>query len=123
MVAIAVAAGFLVAALLAALASGFGADFVSPWLPLHLALAGGASTAIAGVMPFFVAALAAGDPAPSRLRKAAVGFVAVGAALVAVRGIAPGQAWAWAPGRRAAGSTSPGCCGLRSPSGRPAGRG
>ena len=25
------------------------------WLPLHLALAGGASTAIAGVLPFFVA--------------------------------------------------------------------
>ena len=97
MVAVAVAAGYLVAALLAALASGLGASVVSPWLPLHLALAGGASTAIAGVMPFFVAALAAGAPAPSRLRKAAVGFVAVGAALVAVRGIAPGEAWAWAP--------------------------
>ncbi len=26
-----------------------------------------------------------------------MGFVAVGAALVAVRGIAPGAAWAWAP--------------------------
>ena len=97
MVAVAVAAGYLVAALLAALAGGLGASVVSPWLPLHLALAGGASTAIAGVMPFFVAALAAGAPAPSRLRKAAVGFVAVGAALVAVRGIAPGEAWAWAP--------------------------
>jgi hypothetical protein len=97
MVAITVAAGYLVAALLAALAGGLGAPVVSPWLPLHLALAGGASTAIAGVMPFFVAALAAGAPAPSRLRKAAVGFVAVGAALVAVRGIAPGEAWAWAP--------------------------
>jgi hypothetical protein len=97
MVAVAVAAGYLVAALLAALATGLGASVVSPWLPLHLALAGGASTAIAGVMPFFVAALAAGPPAPSRLRKAAVGFVAVGAGLVAVRGIAPGEAWAWAP--------------------------
>ena len=97
MVAVTVAAGFLVAALLAALASGLGAPVLSPWLPLHLALAGGASTAIAGVMPFFVAALAAGAPAPSRLRKAAVGFVAVGAGLVAVRGIAPGEAWAWAP--------------------------
>jgi uncharacterized membrane protein len=96
-VAVAVAAGYLLAALLAALASGLGAVVMSPWLPLHLALAGGASTAIAGVMPFFVAALAAGAPAPSRLRKAAVGFVAVGAALVAVRGIAPGEAWAWAP--------------------------
>ena len=97
MVAVSVAAGYLVAAVLAALAGGLGAPVVSPWLPLHLALAGGASTAIAGVMPFFVAALAAGAPAPSRLRKAAVGFVAVGAALVAVRGIAPGEVWAWAP--------------------------
>lgn len=96
-VSVVVAAGFLVAAVVAAVASVLGAAVVSPWLPLHLALAGGASTAIAGVMPFFVAALAAGAPAPSRLRKAAVGFVAVGAALVAVRGIAPGPAWAWAP--------------------------
>jgi hypothetical protein len=96
-VAVVVAAGFLVAAAIAAIASGLGATVLSPWLPLHLALAGGASTAIAGVMPFFVAALAAGAPAPSRLRKAAVGFVAVGAALVAVRGIASGAAWAWAP--------------------------
>jgi hypothetical protein len=97
MASVIVAAGFLVAAAAAALASAAGAPLVSPWLPLHLALAGGATTAIAGVMPFFVAALAAGHPAPSRLRKAAVGFVAAGAALVAVRGIAPGEAWAWAP--------------------------
>jgi nitrite reductase (NO-forming) len=95
--AVAVAAAYLVAAMLAALAGALGAPLVSPWLPLHLALAGGASTAIAGIMPFFVAALAAGAPAPSRLRKAAVGFVALGAGLVAVRGIAPGEAWAWAP--------------------------
>ena len=96
-VSVVVAAGFLVAAVVSAVASGLGLAVLSPWLPLHLALAGGASTAIAGVMPFFVAALAAGDPAPSRLRKAAVGFVAVGATLVAVRGIAPGADWAWAP--------------------------
>jgi hypothetical protein len=96
-VAVVVAAGFLVAAAIAAMASGLGVAVLSPWLPLHLALAGGASTAIAGVMPFFVAALAAGAPAPSRLRKAAVGFVAVGASLVAVRGIVPGADWAWAP--------------------------
>jgi hypothetical protein len=62
---------------------------VSTWLPLHLALAGGATTAIAGVMPFFVAALAAGHPAPARVRGAAVGLVATGAALVAIRAIAP----------------------------------
>lgn len=94
MVSIAVAAGFLASAVVAAVASGLGAAWLSPWLPLHLALAGGASTAIAGVMPFFVAALAAGAPAPARLRKAAVGFVAAGAALVAVRGIVPDAAWA-----------------------------
>ena len=97
-VAVVAAAGFLVAAMAAALASGLGAAVLSPWLPLHLALAGGASTAIAGVMPFFVAALAAGEPAPSRLRKAAVGFVAVGAVLVAVRGIAPDAGWVAAVG-------------------------
>ena len=91
---IVVAAGFLVAALASAVAGGLGASVVSPWLSLHLALAGGASTAIAGVMPFFVAALAAGAPAGPRLRGTAVGLVAVGAALVAVRGIAPDAAWA-----------------------------
>jgi hypothetical protein len=94
MLAILVAAGFLVAALLAALAAALGAGVLSPWLPLHLALAGGASTAIAGVMPFFVAALAAGPPAGARLRSGAVALVAMGAALVAGRGIAPSATWA-----------------------------
>jgi len=84
-----IAAGFLLVAAAAALAGATGAATVPPWLPLHLALAGGASTAIAGVMPFFVAALAAGHPAPLRLRVAAVALVAVGAALVSVRGVAP----------------------------------
>jgi hypothetical protein len=64
-----------------------------PWLPLHLALAGGATTAIAGVMPFFVAALAAGHPAGVRVRVAAVGLVALGALLVAVRGVDPEAGW------------------------------
>ena len=94
MLAVATAAAFLVAALVSALAAGAGAAVLSPWLPLHLALAGGASTAIAGVMPFFVAALAAGPPAGARLRGGAVLLVAVGAALVAVRGIAPSEGWA-----------------------------
>ena len=40
-------------------------------------------------MPFFVAALAAGHPAPVRLRGTSVALVAVGAALVSVRGFAP----------------------------------
>ncbi len=93
-VSLGIAAGFLVAAVLTAIAGAFGVAVLSPWLPLHLALAGGASTAIAGVMPFFVAALAAGPPAGARLRGGAVGLVAVGAGLVAVRGIAPGVTWA-----------------------------
>lgn len=84
------AAGFLLAAAAAAGARTLGAP-VSPWLPLHLALAGGASTAIAGVMPFFVAALAAGRPAPRAVRASAVALVALGGALVGVRGVAPGS--------------------------------
>jgi hypothetical protein len=87
--AVVIAAGYLAAAAGAAAALAAGATPASPWLPIHLALTGGASTAIAGVMPFFVAALAAGPPAPARLRAAAVGLVAGGAALVAVRGLAP----------------------------------
>ncbi len=84
-----IAAGFLLVAAAAALAGATGAATVPPWLPLHLALAGGASTAISGVMPFFVAALAAGHPAPLRLRVASVALVALGAALVSVRGVVP----------------------------------
>ena len=94
MASVVLAGGFLVAAVVAGLAAAVGAAVVTPWLPLHLALAGGASTAIAGVMPFFVAALAAGPPAGTRLRGGAVALVAAGAALVAVRGIAPGVTWA-----------------------------
>ncbi len=94
MLAIAASAGFLVASALSALAAATGAAVLSPWLPLHLALAGSASTAIAGVMPFFVAALAAGAPAGARLRGAAVVLVGAGAALVAVRGIDPSIGWA-----------------------------
>ncbi len=60
------------------------ADRVGAWLPLHLALAGAATTAIAGVMPFFVAAFAAAPPSDARLRSAAVGCVAVGALLLAI---------------------------------------
>jgi nitrite reductase (NO-forming) len=54
------------------------------WLPLHLALAGGATTAIAGVMPFFVAAITAAPPADTRLRFGAVATVAAGAIGVSV---------------------------------------
>jgi nitrite reductase (NO-forming) len=92
--AIVLAAVFLLTAIASAVLTGMGVALISPWLPLHLALAGGASTAIAGVMPFFVSALAAGAPAPRLLRGGAVGMVALGAALVAVRGIVPTATWA-----------------------------
>lgn len=72
---IAVAAGFLALSLLAALTSGG-----DPWLPLHLALAGGASVAIAAVLPFFAASLVAVAPASERPRIAAIALVAIGAA-------------------------------------------
>ncbi len=84
---IVLAATFLVLAVASIVAAALGAAVLSPWLPLHLALAGGASTAIAGVMPFFVSALAAGYPADRRLRAGAVALVAVGAGLVALRGV------------------------------------
>ena len=87
--AVLVAAAFLAAAGLAVLREAVAGGSVAPWLPLHLALAGGASTAIAGVMPFFVAALSAGHPANARVRAGAIVFVASGAALVAVRGLVP----------------------------------
>jgi hypothetical protein len=88
-----IAAAFLALAALAAVARPLLGPGVSPWLPLHLALAGGATTAIAGVMPFFVAALAAGHPAALRVRASAVGLVVTGALLVAVRGFVPSLGW------------------------------
>jgi len=53
------------------------------WLPLHLALAGAAGTAIAAMLPFFAAALTVAPPAAPLLRGAAVGLLAIGAALAA----------------------------------------
>lgn len=52
------------------------------WLPLHLALAGGAVTAIAGVMPFFSASVASVAPGAPAIRLAGVVGVALGAAVV-----------------------------------------
>lgn len=72
---IGLAAAFLALSLIAAL-GGSG----DPWLPLHLALAGGASVAITAVLPFFAASLVAVAPAGERPRIAAVGLVAAGAA-------------------------------------------
>jgi nitrite reductase (NO-forming) len=54
------------------------------WLPLPLALAGGATVAIAAVMPFFTAAFAAAPPADARLRATAVGLVAAGTVGIAI---------------------------------------
>ena len=56
----------------------------SPWLPLHLGLAGAAGTAIAGMLPFFTAALAQVGPARPVLRIGAVGLVAGGAILAGI---------------------------------------
>lgn len=87
--AIVIAFGYLVASAMAV--------FLDPairrgiWLPLHLALAGGASTAIAGVMPFFSAAFAAAPPTDARLRSTAVSLVA-GGALAMVVGVTGGVA-------------------------------
>lgn len=53
------------------------------WLPLHLLLAGAASTAIAGVMPFFSAAVSGAPPAPAAVRLLAVAAVAGGALVIA----------------------------------------
>jgi nitrite reductase (NO-forming) len=51
------------------------------WLPVHLALAGAAGTAIASMLPFFVAALSVGRPASPILRVASLVLVAGGAIL------------------------------------------
>lgn len=76
-----VSAAFLVAA---AVSLTFPAGMTRGlWLPLHLALAGAATTAIAAVMPFFAAAFAAAPPADARLRGTSVAAVAVGGAVVA----------------------------------------
>ena len=52
------------------------------WLPLHLALAGAASTAIAALLPFFTAALAVAPPAGRPTRVTAIGGIAGGALVV-----------------------------------------
>jgi hypothetical protein len=86
--AVAIATGFLISAVLASLLPVEVRRVA--WLPLHLALAGGATTAIAGVMPYFTAALAAAPPAHRWLRTAALAGVSIGALGVAI-GVAGGQ--------------------------------
>ncbi|MDH4141394.1 MAG: hypothetical protein OEV61_02175 [Chloroflexota bacterium] len=86
-------AGLAVSALLLGAAA---ATLVAPdgarrglWLPLHLALAGAAGTAIASALPFFTAALAVAPPAGRPTRILAIGGIA-GGALVVSGGVAAG---------------------------------
>jgi hypothetical protein len=80
MTAISVAIGFLLLAVLSAFLPGTArADL---WLPIHLALAGAATTAIAGVMPFFSAAMAASQPVRAWVRWTSVAAVAAGSAAI-----------------------------------------
>jgi nitrite reductase (NO-forming) len=91
---VAVAGGFLAAGLASAVVDALAGGARPGWLPLHLVLAGAGGTAIAGVLPFFAAALAAGPAANPRARVAAVALVAVGSALVAGRAVG---AAGWVP--------------------------
>ena len=59
------------------------------WLPIHLGLAGAAGTAIASVLPFFVAALSVAPPMGRIMRGWAIGFIA-GGALAASLGVVGG---------------------------------
>jgi len=80
--AISFALGFALLAIVAAFLPA--AERAGLWLPVHLALAGAATTAIAGVMPFFSAAIATSQPVDARLRWASVTAVALGAASITV---------------------------------------
>ena len=59
------------------------------WLPVHLGLAGAAGTAVASVLPFFVAALSVVRPIGPMVRGGAIALIAVGA-LMASLGIVGG---------------------------------
>lgn len=89
---IAVAAVYLalaVASLLLPAATRLGS-----WVPLHLALAGAATTAIAALLPFFAAALVVAPPARPAIRIGGITLVAIGAgAVIAAHGYASGQAY------------------------------
>lgn len=95
MASLVLALAFLGAATLATLLPA--ATRVGTWLPLHLALAGAASTAIAGMMPFFSAAFATTQPVSARVRWTSLLTVALGALVVAA-GYAAGNSWLAAAG-------------------------
>src|SRR3989337_4596701 len=83
------AAGFVAAAVIV-FQTGFAGS--GTWLPLHLALAGGAGLAIAALVPHLTISLAGGPPAPGRIRFAGLALIAGGAATLALaftRGPAP----------------------------------
>jgi nitrite reductase (NO-forming) len=76
------------------------------WLPLHVLLAGAATTAIAGVMPFFSAAVSGAPPANGAVRLAGVLTVAAGAVVLVIgRGF-------WPAGTGVSGSVVAGIGGL-----------
>lgn len=85
-----IAVGFILAAVIVALLGTSSGGIA--WLPLHLALAGGAGTAVASVLPFFTTALAVAAPASPWLRAGAIGLVAIGAASVSLS-VAGGDAF------------------------------
>ena len=74
---LALAVGFLVAALVSLAVPA--AARLGSWLPLHLVLAGAVGTAIAAMLPFFVAALSVAPPAGAWLRMGSLVLVAGGA--------------------------------------------
>ncbi|HEY7024533.1 MAG TPA: hypothetical protein VH371_06215 [Candidatus Limnocylindrales bacterium] len=77
--AIGLAAAFVALALLSIVLTD---NALGAWVPVHLLLAGAATTAIAGLMPFFSAAITNAPAAPGWLRFGAVIAVALGALLV-----------------------------------------
>ncbi len=79
---LAIAIAFLIAAVVSLALPA--AMRLGTWLPLHLALAGGAGTAIAAMVPFFAAALAVAQPAGAVLRGGSIGLVAAGGMLAAL---------------------------------------
>ena len=83
-----VSASFLAAAVVAAILP----ESVrrGAWLPIHLALAGAAGTAVASVLPFFVAALSVAPPMSAIVRGGAIGLIA-GGAVAASLGVAGGM--------------------------------
>lgn len=107
---LAMAVAFLVAAL-ASLGIPEAAR-LGTWLPLHLVLAGAVGTAIAAMVPFFLAALSVAPPARVWLRISSLVLVAAGAtagvvgrlpAVVGAEGLAAAGAVAYVAGMAAVG--------------------